>query len=139
MNPINYDQINEQEEIPALTITFSADKNKRYCRLEHEINPLHFDAEYARKLGYKDIVIAGIFTASFFPKIITDWLGNIVSIERVSVKFINPAYLNDVVTYKGKVLRKFTEKGMKKIDCNTWSENSGHEKLAEARVIAAFK
>ena len=72
----------------------------------NEINPLHFDQEYARAIGYKDIVIAGILTASFFPKVITDWLGNQACIDRIQVKFEAPAYLNERVTYRGRVKTK---------------------------------
>ena len=112
---IAFDEIREQAEIPSLEIDFSTARNKDYCELVGEINPLHFDREYARALGYKDIVVAGIFTASLFPKLITDWLGGQGVIERMEVKFGSPAYLNDTVTYRGRVGKKSIEAGAKKL------------------------
>ena len=104
-----FDDIRERVEIPPLEIDFSPERNEDYCQFVNEINPLHFDQDYARSLGYEDIVVAGIFTASLFPKVITDWLGKQARIERMEVKFEAPAYLNETVTYRGRVMRKLIE------------------------------
>ena len=135
---IAFEAIREQLEIPPLQIDFSEARNQDYCDFVNEINPLHFDREYARVLGYKDIVVAGIFTASLFPKLITDWLGNQARIERMEVKFESPAYLDDTVTYRGRVKRKFTQEGAKRIECDVWSENAAAERLAWASIDLAF-
>ena len=136
---IAFDEIREQAEIPSLEIGFSAARNKDYCELVNEINPLHFDQEYARALGYRDIVVAGIFTASLFPKLITDWLGGQAVIEKMEVKFGSPAYLNDTVTYRGRVAKKATEGGKKKLECDVWSENATAERLASAKILLRFQ
>jgi len=134
-----FDEIREQAEIPSLEIDFSAERNKDYCELVNEINPLHFDLEYARALGYKDIVVAGIFTASLFPKLITDWLGGQAVIEKMEVKFGSPAYLNDTVTYRGRVGKKVTKAGAKRLECDVWSENAAAERLASATILLRFR
>ncbi len=135
---VGFDEIREQAELPSLEIDFSAERNKGYCDLVNEINPLHFDREYARSLGYRDIVIAGIFTASLFPKLITDWLGKAARIERMEVKFEAPAYLNETVTYRGRVTRKSMEGDVKRLECEVWSENPSAEKLASAALVLRF-
>lgn len=134
-----FDEIREQAEIPALEIDFSTERNKDYCDLVNEINPLHFDREYARSLGYRDIVIAGIFTASLFPKLVTDWLGGQARIERMEVKFEAPAYLNETVTYRGRVTRKSVETNVKRLECDVWSENASAEHLASATILLRFQ
>ena len=133
-----FDEIREQEEIPPLEIDFSCERNQDYCKFVNEINPLHFDQEYARALGYENIVIAGIFTASLFPKVITDWLGMGARIERMRVKFEAPAYLNETVTYRGRVTRKAIEEGVKRLECEVWSESTDGERLALAAVTLRF-
>jgi len=113
---IAFDEIREQAEIPSLEIDFSVARNKDYCELVNEINPLHFDQEYARALGYKDIVVAGIFTASLFPKLITDWLGGQAVIEKMEMKA-----------------------GAKRLECDVWSENAAAERLASATILLRFQ
>ena len=136
---IAFDEIREQAEIPSLEIDFSAARNEDYCELVNEINPLHFDQEYARALGYKDIVVAGIFTASLFPKLITDWVGGQGVIEKMEVKFGAPAYLNDTVTYRGRVGKKEMKGDAKRLECDVWSENEALERLASATILLRFQ
>lgn len=128
--------IRKGAEIPPLSVHFSLERNDRYCRLVNEINPLHFDAEYARALGYRDIVIAGVFTASYFPELLEAWLGGSVRIEKMVLKFRAPAYLNDTVTYRGKVTAATNEGAFRRIECDLWSENASGERLAQANVTA---
>jgi acyl dehydratase len=135
----NFDEIREQAEIPSLEIVFSSARNQDYCELVGEINPLHFDREYARALGYRDIVVAGIFTASLFPKLITDWLGGRAVIEKMEVKFGSAAYLNDTVTYRGRVGKKVTKASAKRLECDLWSENARAERLASATILLRFQ
>ena len=136
---IAFDEIREQAEIPSLEIDFSSARNQDYCELVNEINPLHFDQEYARALGYRDIVVAGIFTASLFPKLITDWLGGQAVIEKMEVKFGSPAYLNDTLTYRGRVGKKLMKAGAKKLECDVWSENTATARLASATILLRFQ
>jgi len=133
-----FDEIREQTEIPPLEIDFSPERNQDYCQFVNEINPLHFDQEYARSLGYEDIVVAGIFTASLFPKVVTDWMGMQARIEKMQVKFESPAYLNETVTYRGRVTRKAIEEGVKRLECEVWSENADGERLALAVISLRF-
>jgi len=136
---VAFDDIREQVEIPPLEIDFSSQRNQEYCEFVDEINPLHFDQDYARSLGYEDIVVAGIFTASLFPKVITDWLGIRAHIERMQVKFEAPAYLSEMVTYKGRVTRKSMEEGVKRLECEVWSENANGGRLALAAILLCLQ
>jgi len=135
---LSYDQISEGAVIPPLVVDFSSERNGRYCELVSEINPLHFDLEYARALGYRDIVIAGIFTASFFPKLVTDWLTNRVCIEKMQIKFKSPAYLHETVTYRGRVTGRKVEDDARRLECELWSENGSGERLALAKLVVRF-
>ena len=124
----SYEDINIGDKIPPLKIKLTSEKNKLYNRLVKEINPLHFNPDYAKGLGYKDIVIAGVFTSSFFVKLITDWIGE-HKITDYEIFFHDPAYLNDELIHEGKVISK--ENNV--IQCETWSKNQLGEKLATAK------
>ncbi len=125
---VKFEDIKIGDEIPPLKIKLTPEKNKFYNRLVKEINPLHFNVDYAKGLGYKDIVVAGVFTSSFFVKLITDWIGE-YKIKEFEIFFYDPAYLNDELTHEGRVIMK--ENNF--IRCETWSKNQLGEKLATAK------
>jgi len=135
---IEYEEIKVGDKIPTLKIKLTAEKNKHYNRLVKEINPLHFNADYAKGLGYKDIVIAGVFTSSFFVKLVTDWIGE-HKIKDYEIFFHDPAYINDELIHEGKVISKSVIDGNKMIQCETWSLNQAGEKLATANFNLIIK
>ena len=137
-NDINYDGINVGDKLPPLKIKITTEKNKYYNRLVKEINPLHFNVDYAKGLGYKDLVISGVFTSSFFVKQITDWIGE-NKIKDYEIFFYDPCYVNDEIIHEGKVIDKSLVDGKKMIKCETWSTNQSGEKLATAKFNIKLK
>ena len=133
-NKPNFENLRIGQEIPQLEINLTSEKNKLYNRIVKEINPLHFNLKYAQSLGYKNIVIAGVFTYSFFTKIVKDWLGESGVIRNLEIFFKDPAYENDLLIYKGKVLGKLIDGDKKIIKCEIWSENKDGVQLAMANI-----
>lgn len=133
-NRFNFETLKIGQDIPPLKINITSEKNKHYNRIVKEINPLHYNLKYAKSLGYKNIVIAGVFTYSFFTKMIKDWLGKSGVIKNLEIFFKDPAYENDLIIHKGKVLDKQFDNDKKLIKCEIWSENKDGVQLARANI-----
>ncbi len=131
---INFENINEGDIIPAFTVKMDRTTYFKYNKLVNEINPLHFDEKYAKSLGFRDIVVAGVYTFSFIPKIITDWIGEPGRIKNIEIKYIKPAYIEDEVTYKGVVKSKRLVENRKVVECEVYSENTEGTRLLEANI-----
>ena len=136
---MKFNMIEVGQEVPELKITYTPEKNKYYNRVVKEINPLHFNLNYAKSLGYRNIVIAGVFTYSFFIKIVKDWLGESGLIRDLEIFFKNPAHENDVVIHKGKVIDKHIKDNKKLIKCEIWSEDKDGVQLANAKLNIEIK
>ncbi|PKI62583.1 hypothetical protein CRG98_017005 [Punica granatum] len=50
---------------------FSDEDVRAYSKVSHDTNPLHFDSEHARALGFEDRLVHGMLVASLFPRIIS--------------------------------------------------------------------
>lgn len=129
---IDFENIKEGDRIPVYEVKIDRDTYFEYNRLVNEINPLHFDKSYAQGLGYKDIVVAGVYTFSFVPKVITEWIGEPGKIQSIEIKYNEPVYIEDVVTYAGIVKRKYIKDNQKFIDCEISVENMEGTKLISA-------
>ncbi|NHI91027.1 MAG: hypothetical protein EAX96_00905 [Candidatus Lokiarchaeota archaeon] len=138
-NGFYFEELKIGQRIPELGIKIIPEKNKQYCRIVKEINPLHYNLKYAQSLGYKDIVIAGVFTYSFFTKTITDWIGENGKIKELEICFQNPAYENDTLIHKGILIDKKIINNKKFIKVEIQSENQDGEHLATAKFIIEIK
>ena len=68
-------------------------------------------------MGYEDVIVAGNFLYSYIPKWILDWIGDIKAINKISVKFGNPVYLEDELIHNGKIIEVKNENGKKVVVC----------------------
>lgn len=72
-----------------------------------DINPLHKDAEYAKKKGHPDVVAFGMLTASFLSTLAGVYLpGQRSLIHEVETKMERPVYVGDTITIEGTVKEK---------------------------------
>ena len=105
------------QELPPYKVIITKKIYRKYNFLIREINPIHFNTKYAQKMGYDDVIVAGNFLYSYIPKWILDWIGDIKAINKISVKFGNPVYLEDELIHSGKVTEVKNENGKKSVVC----------------------
>jgi len=136
---LKFENIKVGAEITPLSVRMDKKNYKLYNRMVKEINPLHFNKNYAKSLGFEDIVIAGVFTYSFFPKILVDWSQDPTSLKKITVRFNAPAYPGDIITHKGVIIKKYKQADEKLIECEVWAENQKGEKLTTAVALLSLK
>ncbi len=69
-----------------------------------DINPLHTNADFARRKGYGDRVCYGMMTASFLSTLAGVYIpGEKALIHEVNVKFTAPVFVGDILTVAGEV------------------------------------
>ena len=105
------------QELPPYKVIITKKTYRKYNFLIREINPIHFNTKYAQKMGYEDVIVAGNFLYSYIPKWILDWIGDIKAINKISVKFGNPVYLEDELIHNGKIIEVKNENGKKVVVC----------------------
>lgn len=132
---INFDEIKENDAIPSLTVTLDKEKYNLYNKMVREINPLHFDLKYAQSIGFENIVVAGVYTYCFVPKMLIDWTGNPHCIKKIQIRFIEPAYLQDTLIHKGVVEKKYIKGDKNLLKCRLWVENQLGEKITTAHAL----
>ncbi len=135
---LGFEEIKEGDELPVYHVKMDRENYMEYNRLVNEINPIHFDVEHARKLGFRDIVVAGVFTFSFVPKMIEEWLGKQGSIEAVEITYHNPVYIEDVVAHKAYVRKKSVKDNKPCVELAVSVEDSEGNVLTSAAVTAGF-
>lgn len=87
------------------TVRITQEMVDAFCKLSGDVNPLHIDADYARKSGYPDRVVFGMLTASFYSTLAGMYLpGEYCLLHEVTSKFTNPVFVGDTLDVSGTVL-----------------------------------
>jgi 3-hydroxybutyryl-CoA dehydratase len=72
--------------------------------LSGDSNPLHCDAEYARRAGFAGVVVPGLLAASFYSALVGVHLpGKSCLLHGIDILFSKPVYSGDQLTVSGEI------------------------------------
>lgn len=96
-----------------------------FAQVSGDCNPLHIDADYARRSGFKDQVAHGILCSSLFSELVGVHLpGENCLLTDISVVFSKPVYANAEVLVNGSITHLSPAFKSVKIDATIINENS---------------
>ena len=96
-----------------------------FAQVSGDLNPLHTDADYARRSGFKDQVAHGMLCSSLFSELVGVHLpGENCLLTDISVVFSKPVFINDEVTVDGLITALSPAFKSAKIDATITNQNS---------------
>lgn len=76
-----------------------------FRKISGDVNPLHSDQSFAISKGYKDKVVFGMLTSSFYSKLVGVYLpGKFALLNSVNIDFLKTVYVDDLLTIEGKII-----------------------------------
>jgi acyl dehydratase len=87
----------------------------RYQGASGDMNPIHHDETFARAAGYSAPLGVGMLPAGALTAWAAGWLGP-ENVRRVKVRWKEQVWPGDVLTFSGKVARRYEEGGERRVD-----------------------
>ncbi len=97
--------------------------------------PIHYDKDFAQSRGLSGVIVHGQLVGAFLGQLMTDWIGEQGILRRLSCSYKGMNYPGEVLTFKGKVTKKYVNDGQHYVECSLWAENSKGEKTASGMAI----
>ena len=96
-----------------------------FAQVSGDVNPLHIDADYARRSGFKNQVVHGMLCSSLFSELIGVHLpGENCLLTDISIIFSKPVFIDDEVIVDGSIVQLSPAFKSAKIDATITNENS---------------
>ena len=118
--------------------TFTWQDLAEYADLTGDANPLHTDPDYARRAGFKDVIIPGPLLSGMFSNLLgtklpgrgTNWLKQVLH-------FPAPAYRGDEITAKVEIIRLRPHNDL--VNLRDTCTNSAGELVCQAHSLVLVK
>lgn len=82
-------------------------KMKLFEELSGDLNPMHVDSDYAKRKGYRDKIVYGMLSSSFYSTLVGMYLpGEKCLLNKCDVDYRKPVYIGDEITVIGEVIDK---------------------------------
>ncbi len=86
------------------SVTITQDMMEHFYKICSDVSPIHHDSDIARSYGFKDCVVYGMCTASFYSTLVGTYLpGRRCFFQECNTQFLRPVYVGDTITVKGVV------------------------------------
>lgn len=85
---------------------------RQFAEMSGDFNPIHLDDEYAKTTRFGRRIAHGMIVAALFSRAMNDNLGSGGIYLGQTLKFVNPVYIDDVLTISMTVTGLRKEKGI---------------------------
>ena len=127
----HYEDVQTGDEITPLVKEIGLARMMAYGAATWDFIRLHYDADYARGLGFEAPFVDGQMMGGFLTQHIQDWAGPEAFLRKLAFRNRVMAYPGDSLTCRGVVtdVSATDEGGM--VECDLWVENQRGEKVVD--------
>jgi len=135
---MEYEDIMIGDAIPELKEAVTIVQTAMYCGITWDFARQHYDLEFARTLGYEGPVVDPQMYGAFLARMLTDWISEKGRIKRLTMRYVAPAYLGDVLAYGGNVTDKYSEDGERHVRCDLLVEEQKGVVIVKGSAVVLF-
>jgi hydroxyacyl-ACP dehydratase HTD2-like protein with hotdog domain len=109
---IFYDDVIEGQEIPPMEKPVTTINILMYLATVWLIDRIHFDHPFAtQRRGLPNVVAPGNMAVDYYTQFLTGWSGEKGNLRKLSTQLRSFMIPGDTLTCRGKIIRKYIEKG----------------------------
>lgn len=138
MTQIYYEDVQEGSDIPTLEKTPTTRTLVQWAGASGDFFELHYDKDFAKSMGYPNVLVHGRLEAAYLTQLLTDWIGDKGQIKKISVQYRGNAFPGQKLLCKGKVTKKYQKDGQNLVEAEIWVENPEGQKITPGSAIVAL-
>ena len=127
----SFQDIQMGDEITPLLKEIGIARMMAYGAATWDFIRLHYDADYARELGFEAPFVDGQMMGGFLAQQVQDWAGPGAFLRKLAFRNRVMAYPGDSLTCHGVVTEVSSTNEGGIVECDLWIENQRGEKVVE--------
>jgi acyl dehydratase len=123
-----FEDITVGQELPVLTKNPTSRQLVKWAGASGDYYEIHYDQAFALNNGLQGIIVHGRLKAAFLTQLVTDWMGSVGVVKKMSVRYRAIDFPGEPLTCRGRVSDKYWLNGEPWVELEVWTENRGSEK-----------
>jgi acyl dehydratase len=126
---------------PLVKPPMSQEQLRRYADASGDHNPIHLDAEAARRVGLDSVIAHGMLSMAFLGQFITQQIADNPDaiLSHLQVRFASMVRLGDTLTCRGVVKNRSTsDDGRETVAIECWVQNQKGEKVTLGEAVVSL-
>jgi acyl dehydratase len=117
---VRFEDVKVGEELPERSNVVDRAQLVQYAGASGDFNPIHWDEEFAQRVGLPGVISHGMFTMALVARAIGEWAGDPAAVQRISVQFRKEVRPGEKVVARGRVADKDEE--ARTVRLELWAE-----------------
>jgi acyl dehydratase len=123
-----FEDVEVGSEVPTLEKDPTTQQLVKYAGASGDFYQIHYDKDFALKNNLPGVILHGALKNAFLGQLMTNFAGDGGWLRKLSVQYRGMDQPGSKVLCKGRVIKKYVEKGDHLVDCEIWLENANGEK-----------
>ena len=119
------------------SVTVTPEMTTRFVGISGDVNPLHVDRNYAESKGFRDSVVHGMLTSTFYSTLVGVYLpGKYCLLQGIKITFHQPVFAGDQLNVRGEVTH--VTEALRVITVRGSITNQHGEVVSKAQIQVGF-
>jgi acyl dehydratase len=111
---------------------------RQFAEMSGDYNPIHLDDEYASKTRFKQRIAHGMILGALTSRFLNEKIGSGGIYLAQTLKFTNPVFINDEITFELEVTKLHKTRGLGTIETIAKKANGDIVMKGEATIMMAW-
>lgn len=111
---------------------------RQFAEMSGDHNPIHLDDNYAAKTRFKKRIAHGMILGALVSRVLNEEIGSGGIYLAQTLKFTNPVFIDDVVTFELEVTKLHKTRGLGTIETIAKKANGDIVMKGEATIMMAW-
>ncbi|AGH94913.1 MaoC family dehydratase [Pseudobdellovibrio exovorus] len=111
---------------------------RQFAELSGDFNPIHLDDEYAQSTRFKRRIAHGMILGALVSRLLTEKIGTGGIYLAQSLKFSNPVFIDDDITFEFEVIKLHKSRGFGVVETNAKNKQGEFVLKGEATIMMSW-
>jgi acyl dehydratase len=135
---ITYEEVVVGQPLPTLIKHPTPRQLVMWAGASGEFSEMHYDKDFALKMGFPGIIVHGMLMTSFLIQVLTDWIGEWGALKKIKTSNRQFVLVDRDIICKGTVTHKYVRGDEHCVECDLSAENSENEKCVTATAVVVL-
>lgn len=133
-----FEDVRVGDHLPVLTKHPTTRQLVQWAGASGDYYEVHYDKDFAQSVGLPGVIVHGWLIAAFLGQLVTDWIGTVGEVKKLTCKYRGLMRPGEDVVCKGTVTKKYELEGRHLVECEIWVENARGERTTPGKVVVAL-
>jgi acyl dehydratase len=135
---VYFEDVQEGQEIPTLRQNCDSQRLVMWAAASGDFYQIHYDKDFAQGNKLPDRIVHGALKHALLGRLLHEWVSDQGRVKRVNCQYRGMDMVNEDVTCRGRVTKKYQQDGENIVELEVWTEDPKGQKTTPAIGVVSL-